>query len=122
MRNTVALRRWQFLRLGARIDPPGRGCLAARFGRGGIVIVQIPKLSLVILIGASGSGKSTFARKHFLASETLSSDQCRGIVSNDENSQEATNDAFDLLYYILRKRLERGLLTVIDATNVQQDA
>ncbi len=81
--------------------------------------ITIPKLSLVVLIGASGSGKSTFAKKHFLGSEVLSSDYCRGLVSDDENDQTATRDAFDVLHYIARKRLTAGRLTVIDATNVQ---
>ena len=58
--------------------------------------IKIPELSLVLLIGASGSGKSTFAKKHFGKHEVVSSDVCRGIVSNDENSQSATNDAFDV--------------------------
>ena len=84
--------------------------------------IKIPKLSLVTLIGPSGSGKSTFARKHFLASEVLSSDVCRGFVSDDENNQEVTNDAFDVLHFIGAKRLARGKLTVIDATNVQLEA
>ncbi|MEW4488138.1 polynucleotide kinase-phosphatase [Thalassoglobus sp. JC818] len=84
--------------------------------------INIPKLSLVVLIGPSGSGKSTFARKHFLPTEVLSSDYCRGLVSDDENNQAATNDAFDVLHYIAAKRLTRGLLTVIDATNVQPEA
>jgi len=84
--------------------------------------IQIPKLSLVVLIGTSGSGKSTFARKHFLPSEVLSSDYCRRLVSDDEISQEATNDAFDVLQYIAAKRLARGRLTVVDATNVQAEA
>jgi protein phosphatase len=84
--------------------------------------LAIPELSLVVLVGASGSGKSTFARRHFKAMEILSSDFCRGLVSDDENSQEATGDAFDVLKYITAKRLERGLLTVIDATNVQEEA
>ena len=82
--------------------------------------IKIPKLSLVVLIGPSGSGKSTFARKHFLPTEVLSSDVCRGLVSDDENDQAATNDAFDVLHYIARKRLGAGRLTVVDATNVQQ--
>lgn len=86
------------------------------------VNLKIPELSLVVLIGASGSGKSTFARKYFLPTETISSDFCRGLVSDDENSQEATNDAFDLLHYIARKRLAAGRLTVVDATNVQPEA
>ena len=84
--------------------------------------IKIPELSLVLLIGASGSGKSTFARKHFQKHEILSSDECRGIVSNDENNQKATTDAFDLLHYIIGKRLKNGLLTVVDATNVQKEA
>src|SRR6478672_12033638 len=84
--------------------------------------LSIPKLSLVVLIGASGAGKSTFARKHFLPSEVLSSDYCRGLVSDNENDQAATNDAFEVLHYIAGKRLARGRLTVVDATNVQPEA
>src|ERR1043166_8808304 len=84
--------------------------------------LTIPKLSLVLLIGPSGSGKSTFARKHFLRTEILSSDFCRGLVSDDENAQDATNDAFETLRFIAGKRLARGHLTVIDATNVQPEA
>ncbi len=87
--------------------------------------ISIPKLALVVLIGPSGSGKSTFARKHFLPSEVLSSDYCRGLVSDNENDQAATNDAFDVLHYVAAKRLARGRLTrlaVVDATNVQPEA
>lgn len=84
--------------------------------------LKIPKLSLVILIGPSGSGKSTFARRHFLPTEVLSSDTCRGLVSDDDNNQAATTDAFDVLHYVAAKRLARGLLTVVDATNVQPEA
>lgn len=84
--------------------------------------IKIPELSLVLLIGASGSGKSTFASKHFNKHEIVSSDRCRGIVSNDENDQTATKDAFDLLHYIIGKRITNGLLTVVDATNVQSSA
>src|SRR5579862_7798477 len=84
--------------------------------------ISIPNLSLVVLIGPSGSGKSTFARKHFLPTEVLSSDACRGMVSDDENNQAATNEAFALLHYIAAQRLALGRLTVIDATNVQQEA
>ena len=84
--------------------------------------ISIPKLSLVVLMGASGSGKSTFARRHFKASEILSSDYYRGLVSDDENDQSATKDAFETLHFIAAKRLARGLLTVVDATNVQSEA
>jgi protein phosphatase len=84
--------------------------------------LTIPDLSLVVLVGPSGCGKSTFARRHFGPFEVLSSDYCRGLVSNDENDQSATKAAFELLHYIAARRLERGLLTVVDATNVQPEA
>ncbi|HTU91777.1 MAG TPA: polynucleotide kinase-phosphatase [Gemmataceae bacterium] len=84
--------------------------------------ISIPNLSLVVLIGPSGSGKSTFARKHFLPTEILSSDACRGMVSDDENNQAATKEAFEVLHFIAAKRLALGRLTVIDATNVQTEA
>lgn len=85
-------------------------------------VLQIPQVSLVVLVGTSGSGKSTFAARNFLPTEVVSSDHCRGLVSDDENDQGATTDAFDVLHYIVGKRLARGLLTVVDATNVQPAA
>jgi protein phosphatase len=81
--------------------------------------IKIPEFSLVVLIGPSGSGKSTFAARHFVETEVLSSDRFRGWVDDDENSMDATQDAFDALRYVAAKRLKRGRLTVIDATNVQ---
>ena len=84
--------------------------------------ITFPELSLVVLIGASGSGKSTFAHTHFRATEILSSDFFRGMVADDETDQSASRDAFDVLHYIAAKRLAAGRLTVIDATNVQADA
>ena len=84
--------------------------------------LRIPDLSLVVLIGASGSGKSTFARQHFAPQETLSSDAFRGLVANDPSDQSATADAFDALGHVAGLRLDRGLLTVIDATSVQPAA
>lgn len=81
----------------------------------------IPEMALVVLVGVSGSGKSTFARRHFEPFEVLSSDFCRGLVSGDENDQAATRDAFDVLHYIASKRLAAGRLTVVDATNVQPE-
>ncbi len=81
----------------------------------------IPELSLVVLIGASGSGKSTFAKKHFKPTEIISSDVCRGLVYDDENDQSISKEAFELVHYIAAKRLALGKLAVIDATNVQQE-
>lgn len=81
--------------------------------------IEIPDFSLVVLIGASGSGKSTFAAKHFLPTEVISSDRCRALVCDDETDQGATSDAFDLVREIAGKRLKNRKLAVIDATNVR---
>ncbi|WP_214320219.1 polynucleotide kinase-phosphatase [Nonomuraea sediminis] len=85
-------------------------------------MISVPELSLVVLVGVSGSGKSTFAAKHFKPTQVISSDFCRGLVADDENDQAATPAAFDLLHHIVGVRLSRGLFTVVDATNVQYGA
>ncbi|MER8043759.1 polynucleotide kinase-phosphatase [Streptomyces sp. NPDC094032] len=85
-------------------------------------MLPVADLSLVVLIGATGSGKSTFARRHFKPTEIISSDFCRGLVADDENDQSASKDAFDVLHYIAGKRLAAGRLTVVDATSVQREA
>jgi len=84
--------------------------------------LTVPELSLVVLVGVTGSGKSTFARAHFKPTEVISSDFCRGLVADDENDQSATAAAFEVLHFIVGQRLKAGRLTVIDATNVQPEA
>jgi polynucleotide kinase-phosphatase len=84
--------------------------------------LSIPEAALVVLVGVTGSGKSTFARTHFRPTQVLSSDAFRGMVADDENDQSATTAAFDALHHIAGLRLAAGRLTVIDATNVQQHA
>lgn len=82
--------------------------------------ISIPDFSLIVLIGATGSGKSSFAAKHFLPTEIISSDHCRALVSDDETDQGATGDAFDLVNYTAALRLKRRKLAVIDATSVRR--
>lgn len=84
--------------------------------------IKIPELALVVLVGTSGSGKSTFARRHFLPTEIISSDYCRALVADDENDQSATTDAFEVLRFIAAKRLAAGRIAVVDATNTQPEA
>ncbi len=84
--------------------------------------ITIPEVSLVVLVGPSGCGKSTFGRTHFKPTEVISSDFCRGLIADNENDQTVTKEAFEVLYFIARKRLAAGRLTVVDATNVQPDA
>jgi protein phosphatase len=83
--------------------------------------IEIPDLCLILLIGASSAGKSTFAKQHFIPSEIVSSDACRRMVADDENDQSASADAFRLVHHIVSMRLRRGRLTVVDATNLWAD-
>ncbi len=83
--------------------------------------LEIPELCLVILMGSSSAGKSTFARRHFKPTEVVSSDTCRAMVSGQESAKDANADTFDLVHFIVEKRLKRGLLTVVDATNLQPE-
>ncbi|MCI4649812.1 polynucleotide kinase-phosphatase [Phaeodactylibacter sp.] len=83
--------------------------------------IEIPELCLVILLGSSSAGKSTFAKRHFQPTEVVSSDACRAMVADDETAKNANSDAFDLVHFIVEKRLKRGLLTVVDATNLQPE-
>ena len=73
-------------------------------------VIRIPDLSLVVLVGASGCGKSTFARRHFLPTEVLSSDFFRAMVRDDETDQSATTDAFDALHFVARRRFPASAL------------
>lgn len=94
--------------------PPAADDLGGRF-----VSLPIPGDALVLLIGVAASGKSTFAARHFLPTEVLSSDALRAMITDSPSAQGATDDAFDLLHRILAMRLRRGRRTVIDATNVE---
>lgn len=84
--------------------------------------IEIPEFALVAMIGATSSGKTTFAHKHFKETEVLSSDFFRAMISDDENDQTVSKDAFELLYNAADKRLEHMKTTVIDATNLQKSA
>lgn len=81
--------------------------------------IEIPDPSLVLLIGSSGAGKSTFSAAHFLPTEVVSSDRCRALISDDESDQTINAEAFGLLHHIARLRIQQRKLTVIDATNLQ---
>ncbi|SOD02532.1 polynucleotide 3'-phosphatase /polynucleotide 5'-hydroxyl-kinase /polynucleotide 2',3'-cyclic phosphate phosphodiesterase [bacterium JGI 053] len=93
-----------------------------RDARDAVPVIRIPELSLVVLVGASGCGKSTFARRHFLPTEVLSSDFFRAMVRDDETDQSATTDAFDVLHFVARRRLRAGRIVVVDATSVQPES
>ncbi len=86
------------------------------------VVEALPSDALVLLVGASGSGKSTWAAARFAPDEILSSDAFRALVAGDAADQAATADAFGVLQQVARARLHRGLRTVVDATNLSRGA
>lgn len=87
-----------------------------------MIAIDIPEPGLVVLIGPAGSGKSTFAARHFEAAEILSSDAYRALISGNESDQRATRAAFGRLHRDLARRLGAGRLAVVDATNLERAA
>ena len=83
--------------------------------------IIIPRNALVVLCGPAGSGKSTWAAKHFLPTQIVSSDECRALVFDDPANQSVSGHAFELLHFIIEKRLTLGRLTVADATNLSRE-
>ncbi|MEU7158881.1 ATP-binding protein [Streptomyces chrestomyceticus] len=78
----------------------------------------IPDPALIVLIGAAGSGKSTWAST-WPSTQVLELDQCRAMVSDDAGDQSATLAAAAVLHTVLEARLARKKTTVIDATNTE---
>jgi predicted kinase len=83
--------------------------------------ITVPRRTLLVLCGPAGSGKSTFAAQHFIATSIVSSDFCRAMICDDENNQQVNRDTFDLFYYIIQKRMYLGRFTVADSTALRSD-
>jgi alkanesulfonate monooxygenase SsuD/methylene tetrahydromethanopterin reductase-like flavin-dependent oxidoreductase (luciferase family)/predicted kinase len=81
----------------------------------------LPDPALVVLIGASGSGKSHWAADRYRPQEVVSSDHLRGVVGSGEHDLDASVDAFALLDQIVAARLRRGLTTVVDTLGLDPD-
>jgi predicted kinase len=86
------------------------------------VDIRLPDPSLVLLVGAAGAGKTTFAARHFEPAAVIASDALRARISGDAADQRATRPAFAILHEAVARRLAAGRLTVVDATNVQSHA
>jgi predicted kinase len=84
--------------------------------------IAIPDPALVVLVGAAGAGKSTFASRHFAAADILSSDALRATLTGDEADQRANRQAFSILHREVSRRLAAGRTVVVDATNVERHA
>jgi predicted kinase len=86
------------------------------------LIIRLPRRTLLVLCGPAASGKSTFASRRFSQTTIVSSDHCRALICDDAANQQVNRDAFDLFYYIIRKRLFLGRFTVADSTALHADA
>src|SRR3954453_9751576 len=75
----------------------------------------LPVPCLVVLVGPSASGKSTWAEAQFAPDEIVSSDRLRAVVGHGEDDLDATADAF------VERRLARGLTTVVDTLGLDHD-
>lgn len=84
--------------------------------------VRLIRPSVVVLCGPAGSGKSTFAAKHFRPTQIISSDQCRALVSDDERDQRFQTQAFALLHCIIEQRLLINRLCVVDSTAITPES
>lgn len=84
--------------------------------------IAVPAPGLVVLVGPTGAGKSTFARRHFKPTEVVSSDACRAMIADDETDQTVSGRAFEVFHGIIGHRLAVGRVAVADATNVAPDA
>jgi predicted kinase len=82
----------------------------------------VPDPSLVLLVGAAGAGKSTFAARRFAPDEIRSSDMLRAALTGDATDQSRNRLVFALLHRDVERRLGAGLLTIVDATNVEWHA
>jgi len=82
--------------------------------------LKLPAPCVVVLIGPSSSGKTTWALEHFEASEVVSSDALRAMVGVDEDDQRASAAAFEVLEKVVDERIGRGLTTVIDTTGLHK--
>jgi alkanesulfonate monooxygenase SsuD/methylene tetrahydromethanopterin reductase-like flavin-dependent oxidoreductase (luciferase family)/predicted kinase len=83
--------------------------------------LPVPDPALVVLVGASGAGKSTWAAERYLAREIMSSDQLRAVVGSGEHDLDASVDAFSLLDQIVVARARRRLTTVVDTLGLDTE-
>lgn len=84
--------------------------------------LKLPAPCVVVLVGPSRAGKTTWAQTHFAMNEVVSSDALRGMVGIDGDDQTASATAFALLEQIVAERISRGLTTVVDTTALQADS
>jgi alkanesulfonate monooxygenase SsuD/methylene tetrahydromethanopterin reductase-like flavin-dependent oxidoreductase (luciferase family)/predicted kinase len=81
--------------------------------------LTLPDPAVVVLVGPTGSGKSTWAASRYRRDEVVSSDDLRAVVGSGPHDLDASTDAFALLDQIVAARVGRGLTTVIDTLGLE---
>lgn len=80
---------------------------------------RLPEPCLVVLAGAAGAGKSSWAQAHFARSEIVSTDALRAAVGSGPADLEASDDAFAVADLVIAARLRRMLTTVVDTLGLE---
>ncbi len=83
--------------------------------------IRLSTDAVVVLAGPSASGKSTWAARWFRPEQIVASDDLRAVVGTHTGDLRASDDAFAVLDEIVSRRIERGLLTVIDTLGMNLD-
>ena len=83
--------------------------------------MQVPDPALVLLVGAAGSGKSTWAAARYRDVEVVSADALRAVVGSGTADLDASGDAFRLLDQIVEGRTRRGLTVVVDTLGLDPE-
>lgn len=79
-------------------------------------IHQMPQL--VVMVGLSGSGKSTVAKERYATHTYISSDDLRAELYGDVNDQRHNGKIFEEMFRRSIAALEMGQSVVYDATNL----
>ncbi len=95
----------------------GLKCLAAEWNDGRSKYAG--KVILDMMVGPSSAGKSTFIRNQYKPCDVVSPDQIRQDYSLG-HSPEDLRRTWEIAHALVKARLEIGLPTVLDATNIKR--
>src|SRR6185312_8111465 len=91
--------------------------------------VKVPEKAglLTVMVGPSGAGKTQWLSDCCMGNEygiehlhIVSSDQIRSDLCGDFRDQAKNNEVFEALHAVVKTRLQHGLPTVVDATNLRR--
>ena len=76
---------------------------------------------LTLMVGPSGAGKTSWLKTFVMfPDQVVSSDRIRADLCGDFKDQSKNNEVFETLHALVKTRLQHGLPTVVDATNIRR--